>query len=373
MTELDKDYQSAQEMGRIYYSLTDREVLCGFFLDSLSKYVDAAQGFLFLAGKDGLTWLAANTDPSKPPPDGIESKGQQHLRKGKPEAEDGVLYLPLIARNSALGVACFLAKPGAAFSSKHVDLAFGLASQMSGALKNLLLFEENLKMENLAAVGRTISMVLHEIKNIMMIARLANELIKLGMTEKDEHYLQRGFDEMSKVLREMDGFVWEMLNLTKDHKIVTQKVKLDGILEELKGDLSAKAKDRNAELEFQVDGNLGEVDIDRRAIYRTLLNLVKNSLEACNKDQSHVRIQARSLDEKYYELSIEDNGMGMNAEAKAKIFQAFFSTKGDAGTGLGLLIIDQTIKKHKGEIRVESELGKGTTFTLKLPKSIPNR
>jgi len=69
-------------------------------------------------------------------------------------------------------------------------------------------------------------------------------------------------------------------------------------------------------------------------------------------------------------LFIEDNGQGMSAEVKARIFEAFFSTKGQKGTGLGLMIIDRTLKMHHGEIRVESEEGKGTTFTLTLPKTL---
>jgi signal transduction histidine kinase len=69
-------------------------------------------------------------------------------------------------------------------------------------------------------------------------------------------------------------------------------------------------------------------------------------------------------------ISIEDNGIGMNEETKQKIFDPFYTTKPvGEGTGLGMSIVYNTIRKHNGEISLSSELGKGTTFVIKLPIS----
>ncbi len=369
MKEPNEDFQSSQEIGRIYYSLTDKEILCSFFLDSLLRSVSAAEGFLYLAGRENKIWLEARTDSSKQPPEGLEAKAEAHLQNGKPAIEENFLFLPLIARNSAIGIACF-SSLNQTFSSNNLDFGFALASQMAGALKNILLFEENLKMERLSAIGQTIGMVMHEIKNIMQIARLSNDLITMGIAEKQEKLLQTGLKEMAKALREMDGFVWDMLSLTKGEDFKPEKINLSSILDELRQDFSRKVEDQKKRLDFQVEENFPEVDGESRSIYRTLFNLIKNALEACFNKGSFVRVTVKSAEDGYYDIFVEDDGDGMSPEVQAKIFSAFYSTKGSAGTGLGLLIIQQTVRKHKGEISVASELGKGTRFTLKLPKDL---
>ena len=67
------------------------------------------------------------------------------------------------------------------FGPLEVEIGFDLASQFSGALKNILLFEENIKMERLAAVGQAMGMVVHEIKNIMQLARFSDEMTRMGL------------------------------------------------------------------------------------------------------------------------------------------------------------------------------------------------
>jgi len=76
---------------------------------------------------------------------------------------------------------------------------------------------------------------------------------------------------------------------------------------------------------------------------------------------------ATSLTGFHVAIRVSDNGSGIPKEVQEKIFKPFFSTKGDKGTGLGLAICSKIVAQHKGEIKVESEVGKGTTFTIFLP------
>ena len=69
----------------------------------------------------------------------------------------------------------------------------------------------------------------------------------------------------------------------------------------------------------------------------------------------------------YIRFDVRDNGSGMSAEVKSRLFSSFFSTKGPQGTGLGLLVTSKLIEEHKGTIQVESEPSEGTTFTIRLP------
>ncbi len=368
----DKDFQAANEIGKIYNSFVEKNLLCEFFLDSSLVFIQASRGFLFLSGTEDKLWLECSSDGLKQCPDHLQAEAEAAYRDGKQISKPPFLFVPLVVRNTAIGVACF-EKTGENFSDKEVTLASDLSCHLASALKNILLFEQNLQMERLAAIGQTMGMVLHEIKNIIQLAKFAEEYIQLGIREDKKKFMEKGVEGIRKAIKEMDGFTYEVLSLTKNYKIQPEQVELKKVFMELHEDLIARASQYNVLLDFKVDPSLEIVEAESRSLYRTLLNLVKNAVEASDSDkpQSYVRVTASPKGEEMYEISVEDNGNGMSNEAKAKIFQAFFSTKGEKGTGLGLLVIDRTVKAHHGTIKVESEFGKGTKFILSLPKILP--
>ncbi len=376
MPEIDKDFQAAHEIGKIYNSFVDKKILCDFFIESALVFIHAGCGLLFLAGKNDRLWL----ESSRRPPQQIQpirETAQKIFEQGKPSFQKSELFVPLIVRNVAIGIAYF-SKDSAAgiFSEKDAALASDLAAQLGSALKNILLFEENLKMERLSTIGQTMGMVMHEMKNIVQLAHFSEDYLKMGIQNQNAKNLTLGMAGISKALREMEGFTYEILSLTKDYKIAPEPVDLPSLLEELRTDLQAKAEDGKIRLDVEVEKPFPQsVEGESRSLYRALLNLAKNALEAVRNKERHteppfVRIRARVKDKDAYQIVIQDTGEGMSDEVKAKLFQAFFSTKGEKGTGLGLLVIDRTVKAHGGEIHFESQAGKGTTFTLTLPKTL---
>ncbi len=367
----EKDFQAAAEIGKIYNAFVDKKLLCEFFIDGVASFINAEEGYLFLAGNQDKLWLEATTVSSKEAPREILAKSCDVFKTGKNFSTSNSVYIPLVVRNSPIGVACFV-KKNAPLDAKDVSLAADLSSQLAASLKNIFLFEENLRMEKLATIGQTMSAVMHELKNILQLGSLATEFLKMGMEKKNDKFLERGMDGVCKALKEMDGFTYEVLSLTKDYKIQPENVKLQTLLDELKTDVAPKADQWKIKMDFQA-GEISEIQCEPRSLYRAFLNIVKNAMEACdeNKEERFIRIRANSVDKEKYEVRIEDNGKGMSEEVKARIFQAFFSTKGEKGTGLGLLILDKTIKGHYGEIRVDSQLGRGTTFIITLPKAMP--
>ena len=370
MTETDKDFQAAHEIGKIYNSFVDKTLLADFFLQSAGMFASESEAWLYLASQNEKLWLESRTGPSAPPA-GLEAQAQKVFGEGKPVLAGELLLIPLIVRNTSIGVACFLKNPAAgSFGERDLMLLSDLAAQASSALKNILLFEQNLKMERLSAIGQTVSMVMHELKNIIQLARFSQEHLRLGIEKQNFKSLERGFGGMTKAMRQMEGLSYEMLSLTKDYRIDPQPFNLTELLEELRLDFQDKASHYGLEFSVNVEESLGEVEGENRSLYRCILNLVKNSIEACDKDHSWVKVAARSVSPTHYQITVEDNGKGMSGEVKAKLFQAFFSTKGEKGTGLGLLVIDRTLKAHRGRIEVESEEGKGTRFMITLPKRI---
>ncbi|MBN1688072.1 MAG: HAMP domain-containing histidine kinase [Candidatus Omnitrophica bacterium] len=371
MCSLDRDHQSIHEVGKIYNSFLDKKLLCDFFVESVQAFVHACGGYLFLSGAEDQLWLESSSDPAGQLPGNLVEEAKAHFQKGQPVCTGKALFVPLIVRNTEIGIACFVRDSASeGFSGPDLEAAANLAAQMAGALKNILLYEQNIKMERLAAIGQTVSMVLHEVKNIIQLATFSSDWLKRGIEKGNQEFLKRGMKGMEKAIKNMNGFVYEMLSLTKDYKIEAQKVDPKDLLKELQGDLEEKARQFNAELDFQVEENFPQVDMEYQSIYRSLLNIVKNALEACRQEKSFVRIRVFSVDPDTYQITVEDNGQGMSEEVRAKLFQAFFSTKGEKGTGLGLMVIDKTVKAHHGKIAVESEIGKGTKFILTFPKII---
>jgi signal transduction histidine kinase len=371
MSASEKPYQATHEIGRVYDAITDSKVLTEFFLITILRFIPARQSYLFLATRNKTLLLEVAVPSAREAPPDLLLEAQKIFEEGKPQALKGRMFLPLIARNSVMGVTCLeRAADALAFTPQEIAIGFDLASEFSGALKNILLFEENIKMERLAAVGQAMGMVVHEIKNIMQLARFSDEMTRMGIHEKNEKFLTTGLFKMEKTLKEMDGFIWEMLSLTKDYELEPEKVDLAAILGELQSDLSERAEAYHIKLDFKADPGFSGVEGDGRSLYRALLNLVKNAFEAFqNKEDACVRIRARMKDAERYELVVEDNACGMSEEVKAKLFEAFFSTKGKRGTGLGLMVVARTAKMHHGTVKVESQLGVGTKFILTLPRS----
>jgi signal transduction histidine kinase len=133
-----------------------------------------------------------------------------------------------------------------------------------------------------------------------------------------------------------------------------------------------RAKKHELKIVKDFDPSIDEVSMDPRAIHRAMLNLVSNAIDACifyedeNKNWE-IRVKTANEEDHIIRFEVQDNGVGMNQETIDNLFTSFFSTKGDKGTGLGLAVTKKLVEEHKGTIDVESQPGKGATFTIRLP------
>jgi len=117
---------------------------------------------------------------------------------------------------------------------------------------------------------------------------------------------------------------------------------------------------------------MGEAVIDPKGIHRCLLNLVSNAIDACIYDSNEEKkwvVQVRTFleDDGTVRFEVADNGCGMDEETKKKLFTSFFTSKEGRGTGLGLLNTQKIVQEHGGTITVNSQLGEGSTFIIRLP------
>lgn len=228
-------------------------------------------------------------------------------------------------------------------------------------------YEEDAKRaERLSAVGNLAAGVAHEIRNPLNAISITAQRLKsefVPKRDKDEYssFTQLILDEIKR----LDNIINQFLSLAKAHKLNLAPVDMNGFVSEVVDLAEIEANQKNIRVVRELD-RLPEVRIDREEMKKALLNIMLNGIQATG---SGGRLAVRSHSDDKGGLAIiqiEDSGKGIPKEKLSQIFQPYFSTK-EKGTGLGLSIAYRVVSDHGGKMQVESEVGKGTTFTIKLP------
>jgi two-component system NtrC family sensor kinase len=147
---------------------------------------------------------------------------------------------------------------------------------------------------------------------------------------------------------------------------------INQILREVLGFLEKEAEDRNVRIELDLAEELPKIHSDQGQLEQVFLNLISNALAAVQDHEGRIQIRTWEINDNTLAMSIDDNGCGMSNETLRHIFEPFFTTKKGYGTGLGLSITYGIIKKLGGDIKVASEEGVGSTFTVYLPVKYGN-
>ena len=160
-----------------------------------------------------------------------------------------------------------------------------------------------------------------------------------------------------------------------------QSLHIEEVISETLGFLEREAKNRGVKLEAELPPNLPEIVSDRGQLQQVFLNIVGNALDALaggeggaqagTGEERFVKIRCQSQGGQML-VSVQDNGKGMSPEVLRHIFEPFYSTKKDKGTGLGMFITYGIVRKHGGEIHVQSEVGRGSTISITLPLTPPD-
>ena len=142
---------------------------------------------------------------------------------------------------------------------------------------------------------------------------------------------------------------------------------INDTVEDLISFISLETEEKGIDLQFRKGNFLPSILLDAKLMRRALLNIVNNSISALSGRISPHIIFETKVDGNFVALSVEDNGSGMSEEVKEKIFEPYFTTKTQGGTGLGLTAVLKIMNAHKAEIGIESRKGEGTKFTFSFP------
>lgn len=241
--------------------------------------------------------------------------------------------------------------------------------------KRELAFRELEHSQKLSSIGRLAAGVAHEINNPLAIisqkAGLMKDLIETASNFKEKQKFIELTDAILKSTERCSTITHRLLGFARRMDVEHEDLSLNDVMQEVISFLEKEAMHRNIKIELHLDENLPRVSSDRGQLQQVFLNILSNAFAAVS-DNGNISIRTWDEDTETVGVSIQDDGCGMSEKDLENIFEPFFTTKKGYGTGLGLPITYGIIKKMSGSIIVESKLGKGSTFTIYLPK-IPNK
>jgi len=283
---------------------------------------------------------------------------------------------PLVRKDRVLGV-LYIDTRSQRIHYREEDLSLLniIAANAAIAVENALLVQEKVEAERLAAMGVAIAGISHYAKNVIFGIKGSASLVERALEKDDLEGIRKIFPVMKRSNDKISALVQDMLTYSKKREPEWKEGDYNQLLEEVYEDQLARATDAHVALRLELDGAAPRAQFDAKALHDTVLNIVGNAIEACaeRKEAKEDAEASVSLSSKHLakdgriSITIADTGPGIPPAIQEKIFQPFFSTKGSRGTGLGLALARKTVEEHGGELRLRSEMGKGTTFEIVIP------
>jgi signal transduction histidine kinase len=361
-------------------------VLRGFLEDEWTVHeAPSAKEALEIAAAAPLDVVVA--DQRMPGMSGVELL--EELRRRRPDVAGVVLtgYADLQALESAINRASvfrFLRKPVDAAEVVHVverasasvaqqrtiaalvKLLARRSDELSESLERLASQQRMLlDLERLATMGQVAAGVTHDLRNVMVALRLAEwEIAEASVAPALRDTMTAGVagvDNLLKTLQTLHDYA-RTGSLTLQLATVNPSSVVDDALAIARMDL----KHRTRKVQCVVAPDLPPLHADRQKLTQVIVNLVRNALQA-SEAPSPVRVAASLAASRDVVFAVEDEGPGIPAELRERLFEPFASTKAEAGLGMGLYMARMIVESHRGRISVSEGAGRGARFEVAVP------
>jgi signal transduction histidine kinase/DNA-binding response OmpR family regulator len=312
-----------------------------------------------------------------------------------------ILCVPLLLKEEVIGVLEVLDKEVDRFRPAHLRVAEALAASAAIAVQNARLFdsaqrelaerrraEEALKeyserleemveqrtkelrdaqeqlihAERLAAIGQLGASVGHELRNPLGVIKNSTYYINMKLGDADEK-VKKHLKIMEREIATSNKIINDLLSFARDRKPTLQRTQINTVVEDA---LSRTAVPDEVAVITELEEYLPSLMADSDQIGQVFINLILNAAQAMSTG-GKLEI-ATKAENGFIVTEFKDNGCGIPDENLRRLFEPLFTTKAK-GIGLGLAVSKQLIEAHEGTIEVESQVGKGTTFRVKLPMS----
>ncbi|HOT93058.1 MAG TPA: GAF domain-containing protein [Anaerolineae bacterium] len=264
-----------------------------------------------------------------------------------------------------------------AFTEDDLRLYETIAAQLGIALKNARLYaaereqrrlveqttEQLVHSEKLAATGRLAAALAHEINNPLQTIHSSLEMLLMFSLEPEQQreYIQIADEEVQRLI----GLVTRILEFARKPRREPHSVQIHTVVNHVLSLVNKYMQHRNMRIEHDVPVDLPVVRADEGELGQVFMNLILNAIDAMDEG-GLLRIQGNVTDDGYVAISFTDNGRGIPPEDMRHLFEPFFTTK-QKGAGMGLNISYDLVRQYNGDIIVQSQVGQGSTFTVRLP------
>ena len=309
----------------------------------------------------------------------VQTSGRYHnVAMARQEGLVALLSVPLVFGGQALGVLNVYRGAPHIFPNEEVRILTALAELSGIAIEKARLYErivdveEQLRQnERLSALGLLAAEVAHEIRNPLTVMKMLFHSLDLKFPPGDPRTQDNKI--MGEKMDHLNRVVEQVLDFARSTEPRLAPVNVNQLLDDLSLLTRHKLRQQRVEVVRELAPQLPAVLGDATQLEQAFLNLTLNAVEAM-PEGGRLTITTRALrqprtrkEPTHVRIEFTDTGAGMTEEQQQRAFSSLLATTKAKGTGLGLAIVARVIETHRGEVKVRSELGKGTAFTITLP------
>lgn len=221
-------------------------------------------------------------------------------------------------------------------------------------------YEELRQKEKLAVIGQMATAISHEIRNPLSSLRGFTQLQNEANTDSNDFY-----PIMIQEIDRINSIVDDLMYLGKPREMATEKANINEIIEYTLSITKPQGEIQGIRVDTKLEEQIPAIDCDEKQLKQVFINLIKNAIEAM-PNGGNLKIKSEMLDKQQVSITIADDGCGILEEDLKNLGVPFYTTKED-GTGLGLMVTNQIIKDHNGNLKIESKHGMGSKVTVTLP------
>ena len=360
-------------------------------LDKVFDVLKADRGFIMLVDERGkLTLKAARAAPGKSDTRipisrtiinevitkqvgaiSANAMGDKRFTSGQSVHNFGIrsaVCVPIKGRDRVLGVIhvdCSSSEH--TYTTQQLRLLTAIGYHTGLAVDNVRLYESAVQSERLAAVGETVATLSHNIKNILHALTAGIDVVGIGLGNDNLAQALKAWPIVQRSLGRINGLILNMLAFSKNRQPLLESANINPVLTECI-ELMAPLADERGVMILSDLNDLPPIPADTAGLHQAVLNLVNNAMDAVPDNTGVITVHsAYDSMNRTVVIQVIDNGSGIAPNQIDRIFTAFYSAKGQKGTGLGLAVAKKIVNEHRGEIEVSSKPNESTVFTITLP------
>jgi len=393
-SKAEKNLATLHAVGHVLASASEPTVFFARLMDHIFNVVTADRGAIFLRDGDTFRAQVARTGEGQSTEFSVS---QTILRRAVDEgvslltsdaaADDrfkagasvilqqirSAMCVPIRGRSEVFGAIYVDSKIArGAFIDDDLELLTTIAVQAGIALENTRLVTEAAKAERMAAIGLVVSGLAHDIKNYMMALKGGDFILDAIIKSIPSPEAQTAWDTLKTTHKNISDLVMDMLSYSKQRDPEWANMDINQTAAEAAQVTKERAAMKGMTIEQELDYAVGPFFFDPKNISRCIMNIIGNAVDASPEGQGKkvyvsTKVEPGGADG-IVVVAIRDEGAGIPVEARDKVFDLMFSTKGSKGTGLGLALTRKIVEEHAGTVSFDTEMGVGTTFYIRLPR-----